>query len=269
MSWAGGSFGSRAECVLAPNANMMTLDGTNTWVLREPGARRSVVIDPGPSIAAHLDAVAEVAGEVGVVLLTHHHYDHSEAAKEFAARMGCGVRALDPEYRLGSEGLGDGDVVSVDGLEIHVVGTPGHTADSLSFLLPAEAAVLTGDTVLGRGTTVVAHPDGQLGAYLSSLDRLHALAAAHEAAAIWPGHGPVIDDAIGVLDYYISHRRDRLAQVEAAVAALRDSPHPEGVAAAELPRQVVEIVYQDVDPVLWGAAELSVRAQLAYLAERH
>lgn len=267
-AWAGGSFGERARCVLAPNPDIMTLDGTNTWVLREPGARRSVVIDPGPSIPSHLDAIAEAAGEVGVVLLTHHHHDHSEAAKEFAERMGCGVRALDPHYRLGSEGLGDGDVVSVDGLEVRVVGTPGHTADSLSFLLPAEGAVLTGDTVLGRGTTVVAHPDGQLGAYLDSLDRLHALAAAHEVASIWPGHGPMITDAIGALDFYIAHRKERLGQVEAAWETLRDAPHPEGIAEDEVPRRVVEIVYQDVDPVLWGAAELSVRAQLAYLAER-
>jgi len=202
------------------------------------------------------------------VLLTHHHADHSEAAKEFAERVGCGVRALDPDYRLGSEGLADGDVVEVDGLEVRVVGTPGHTADSLSFLLPAEGAVLTGDTVLGRGTTVVAHPDGQLGAYLDSLDRLHALAEAHEARTIWPGHGAVIDDALGALDFYIAHRRDRLGQVEAAVETLKSSTHPEGFAVDELPRQVVEMVYQDVDPVLWGAAELSVRAQLAYLAER-
>nr|WP_193606863.1 MBL fold metallo-hydrolase [Nocardioides lijunqiniae] len=247
---------------------MMTLDGTNTWVLREPGARRSVVIDPGPSLPAHLDAVAEAAGEVGVVLLTHHHHDHAEAAKEFAERMGCGVRALDPEFRLGSEGLADGDVVSVDGLEVRVVGTPGHTADSLSFHLPAEGAVLTGDTVLGRGTTVVAHPDGELGAYLDSLDRLHALASEHDVSSIWPGHGPVIADALGALDFYLAHRRDRLGQVEAALASLRDSPHPEGIAVDELPRRVVEIVYTDVDPVLWGAAELSVRAQLAYLQGR-
>jgi glyoxylase-like metal-dependent hydrolase (beta-lactamase superfamily II) len=268
MSWAGGAFGERGHCVLAPNANLMTLDGTNTWVLREPGARRSVVVDPGPSILAHLDAVSAVAGEVGVVLLTHHHEDHAEAAREFAEGMGCGVRALDPAYRLGSEGLGDGDVVAVDGLEVHVVGTPGHTADSLSFLLPAENVVLTGDTVLGRGTTVVAHPDGRLGAYLGSLDRLHALVAEHEVASIWPGHGPVITDALGALDFYIAHRRERLEQVESAVATLRAAPHPEGIAADDLPRRVVEIVYQDVDPVLWGAAELSVRAQLTYLAER-
>jgi glyoxylase-like metal-dependent hydrolase (beta-lactamase superfamily II) len=266
--WTGGSFGERAQCVLAPNANIMTLDGTNTWVLREPGARRSVVVDPGPADRDHLAAVEQVAGQVGVVLLTHHHVDHSESAKEFAARLGCGVRALDPAYRLGDEGLADGDVVEVDGLEIRVVGTPGHTGDSLSFLLPAEHAVLTGDTVLGRGTTVVAHPDGALGAYLDSLDRLHALAEARQVERIWPGHGPAIDDALGALDFYIAHRRERLDQVRAALDDLAAAPHPEGIATDELPRRVVEIVYTDVDPVLWGAAELSVRAQLAYLQAR-
>ena len=261
-AWAGGEFGERARCVLAPNANFMTLDGTNTWVLREPDARRSVVVDPGPEILAHLDAVADVAGEVGVVLLTHGHADHSEAARSFAERMGCGVRALDPQHRLGSEGLGAGDVVEVDGLEVRVVGTPGHTADSLSFVLPAERAVLTGDTVLGRGTTVVAHPDGQLGAYLDSLQRLHALAEAQEVREVWPGHGPVIGDALGVLDHYLAHRQERLEQVRQALEDLTVDPARE---PADLARAVVERVYADVDPVLWGAAELSVRAQIAYL----
>ncbi len=257
-AWAGGAFGERARCVLAPNPNIMTLDGTNTWVLRDREARRSVVVDPGPEILAHLDAVAEAAGEVGVVLLTHGHADHSEAARSFAERVGCGVRALDPQHRLGSEGLADGDVVEVDGLEIRVVGTPGHTSDSLSFVLPAERAVLTGDTVLGRGTTVVAHPDGQLGAYLGSLQRLHALAEAHEIASVWPGHGPVIDDALTVLDFYLAHRKERLEQVREALRGLDP-------AREDLARAVVEKVYADVDPVLWGAAELSVRAQIAYL----
>lgn len=260
-AWVGGSFGDRARCVLAPNPNIMTLDGTNTWVLREPGARRSVVVDPGPEILEHLDAVAEVAGDVAVVLLTHGHADHSEAARSFAERMRCGVRALDPGHRLGAEGLGDGDGLEVDGLEVRVVGTPGHTSDSLSFVVPAERAVLTGDTVLGRGTTVVAHPDGQLGAYLDSLHRLHALAETHEVEAVWPGHGPVIGDALAVLDYYLAHRKERLEQVR---EALRDlDPTRE-----DLARAVVEKVYADVDPVLWGAAELSVRAQIAYLQPR-
>jgi len=262
--WTGGSFGARGTCVLASNPGIMTLDGTNTWVLREPGGPRSIVVDPGPLEAAHLDAVAAAAGDVAVVLLTHHHADHAEAARAFGERVGAPVRALDPGSRLGSEGLADGDVVTAGDLEVHVVGTPGHTADSLSFWVPADGAVLTGDTVLGRGTTVVAHPDGELGAYLGSLDRLHALALDRGATAIWPGHGPVIDDALGALDFYIAHRRQRLEQVEAALKTLRE----EEIGADELPRRVVEVVYADVDPVLWGAAELSVRAQLAYLLGR-
>jgi glyoxylase-like metal-dependent hydrolase (beta-lactamase superfamily II) len=262
--WAGGSFGERGRCVLAPNANPMTLDGTNTWVLREPGAARSVVVDPGPEVVEHLDAVAGHAGEVAVVLLTHGHADHSEAARAFAERVGCRVRALDPLHRLGDEGLGDGDVVEVDGLEVHVVGTPGHTSDSLSFVLPQERAVLTGDTVLGRGTTVVAHPDGQLGAYLDSLHRLHALAEAQDVASVWPGHGPVVDDALAVLDRYLAHRRERLEQVREALARLTVGAGT-GVREQDLPRRIVETVYADVDPVLWGAAELSVRAQVDYL----
>jgi glyoxylase-like metal-dependent hydrolase (beta-lactamase superfamily II) len=262
MTWAGGDFGAVGRCVLAPNASPMTLDGTNTWVLRWPGTDRSVVVDPGPADATHLDAVAAAAGDVAVVLLTHHHLDHSEAARSFAERMGCGVRALDPALRLGSEGLAEGDVVAVGDLEVHVVATPGHTADSLSFVVPSERAVLTGDTVLGRGTTVVAHPDGELGAYLASLDRLHALAEAHEIETVWPGHGPVIEQALPVLEHYRAHRLERLEQVREALRVLR----ADGTSYDDtLPRRVVEIVYAGVDEILWPAAELSVRAQLAYL----
>lgn len=268
----GGWATPRALCVLAPNPSPMTLDGTNTWLLAEPDSDLAVVVDPGPLDESHLAAVvgaAEQAGKrVALTLLTHGHPDHAEGAARFAELTGTRVRALDPALRLGEEGLAEGDTVTAGGLELRVVATPGHTADSLSFLLPADAAVLTGDTVLGRGTTVVAHPDGELGAYLDSLDRLHALAERHEADRIWPGHGPVIDDALGVLDHYIAHRHERLDQVRAALDQLAASPHPEGIAEDELPRRVVEIVYTDVDPVLWGAAELSVRAQLAYLRAR-
>jgi glyoxylase-like metal-dependent hydrolase (beta-lactamase superfamily II) len=253
-AWSGGAVTDRARCVLAPNAGPMTLDGTNTWVLREPDGRRSIVIDPGPLDEGHLAAVHEAAGPVGVVLLTHRHLDHSEGAKAFAKAAGCGVRALDPAQRLGSEGLADGDVVEVDGLEVRVVGTPGHSSDSLSFVLPAESAVLTGDTVLGRGTTVVAHPDGELGAYLGSLRRLRDLAESAEVTRVWPGHGPLIDDALAAIEGYLAHRAERLEQVREALAA-----------GATSPRDVVERVYADVDRVLWPAAELSVRAQLEYL----
>jgi glyoxylase-like metal-dependent hydrolase (beta-lactamase superfamily II) len=255
--WQGGVVSARATCVLAPNPGPMTLDGTNTWVLREPGGRRGVVVDPGPLNEPHLRAVLDVCGEVAVVLLTHGHLDHSEGAAWFAELAGCAVRALDPAHAQGAESLVEGDLVTVDGLEVRVLATPGHTADSACFQLPAEGSVLTGDTVLGRGTTVVAYPDGQLGPYLGSLRRLRQLAEAAELATVLPGHGPVVNDAFVVLDGYLRHRHERLEQVAAAVAAGADSP-----------REVVERVYCDVSPALWPAAELSVRSTLAYLNER-
>jgi glyoxylase-like metal-dependent hydrolase (beta-lactamase superfamily II) len=122
--------------------------------------------------------------------------------------------------------------------------------------------------VLGRGTTVVAHPDGQLGPYFDSITRMRALAASGDVRTLWPAHGPVLDDALGVLDFYLAHRRERLAQVERALAELSVPISPGLAEDDSLPRQVVEVVYADVDESLWGAAELSVRAQLAYLASR-
>jgi glyoxylase-like metal-dependent hydrolase (beta-lactamase superfamily II) len=242
----------RARCVLAPNPSPMTLDGTNTWVLAEPHAGRSLVIDPGPEHEGHLSRVAAEAGRVALVLLTHGHLDHAEGARRFAELAGgVPVRALDPAHRLGEEGLSEGDVVELDGLELRVMHTPGHSHDSLSFWLPADRAVLTGDTVLGYGTTMVE----RLGDYLTSLDRLRALAEG--ADVILPGHGPRLDDPVGALDHYIAHRRERLQQVEDALAA-----------GARTARQVVERVYADVDRSLWPAAEYSVQAQLDYLAER-
>jgi len=259
--YAGGPATARATCVLAPNPSPMTLEGTNTWVLAEPGSARAVVVDPGPEDEGHLRAVlaaVEAAGRrVAVTLLTHGHADHAAGARRFAELAGSAVRALDPALRLGAEGLGEGDVVSVDGLELRVLHTPGHSGDSLCFLLPADRALLTGDTVLGRGTTVVSHPGGRLGDYLASLRRLRDLAEAGQAAVLLPGHGPQLDDPLVVATHYLAHRAQRLAQVEAALAA--------GDRSA---RDVVRRVYADVDPVLWPAAELSVRAQLDYLAGR-
>ncbi|HEX5089332.1 MAG TPA: MBL fold metallo-hydrolase [Nocardioides sp.] len=262
--WTGGPFGERARCFLAPNPGLMTLDGTNTWVLTEPGASRSIVVDPGPIEDGHVDELDEQTGDVALVLLTHRHFDHSEVAAELGRRKGCPVRALDPAYCVGGDPLADDELVGVDGLRLRVVATPGHTSDSVSFLLPAERALLTGDMVLGRGTTVVAYPDGELGPYFDSIARMRSLAASGDVVTIWPAHGPVLDDALGTLDHYLVHRRERLGQVEAALARLgvaRPDPDDE-----ELPRRVVEIVYQDVDESLWEAAEWSVRAQLAYLA---
>lgn len=255
-----GTGTARARCVLAPNPSPMTLDGTNTWIVAELHAERAVVVDPGPLDEAHLraviDAVERDGKRVGLTLLTHGHPDHAEGAARFAELTGTRVRALDPELRLGDEGLEAGDVVTLGGLELRVVPTPGHTADSLSFHLPADGAVLTGDTVLGRGTTVVAHPDGRLGDYLDSLRRLRSLTADDGVSTVLPGHGPVLDDAQGAIDFYLAHRANRLAQVETAVE--------NGYRSVD---EVVSHVYADVDRSLWPAAALSVRAQLDYLRE--
>ena len=240
-----------ASVLLAENPSVMTLEGTNTWVLRGPDSTGCVVIDPGPDDETHLRRVL-ACGPVEQILLTHGHPDHADGARRFAELAGgVGVRALDPALRLGAEGLAGGNVVAAAGLEIRVLATPGHTADSLCFLV--DEAVLTGDTVLGRGTTVVAHPDGRLADYLDSLRRLAELPP---HTTVLPGHGPELPDAAATATAYLAHREQRLDQVRAALDRLgRDAS----------PRQVVEAVYADVDRALWPAAEWSVRAQLEYL----
>jgi glyoxylase-like metal-dependent hydrolase (beta-lactamase superfamily II) len=237
----------------------MTLDGTNTWLVAEPGSATLVVIDPGPDDERHLRRVMTVAGEAGqriaAIVLTHGHQDHSGGARMLSGLTGAGVRAVDPAHRLGTEGLPPGAVVADSGCEIEVMATPGHTADSVSLYLRADGAVLTGDTVLGRGTTVIAD-DGNLADYLGSLDRLRALADAAPLRTLLPGHGPLLGDPAAVLDFYIAHRAERLAEIRAALAA-GDRSRP----------QIVARVYADVDKALWPFAEISVRAQLAYLAQ--
>lgn len=244
----------RASYVLAENPGIMTLDGTNTWILREPGATRSVVVDPGPADDTHLQAVLAAAGEVGLVLFTHRHHDHTEALGRIVELTGALARSIDPEFSSGAEPLADGETIDVDGLLIEVLATPGHTTDSTCFLIGAEASLLSGDTILGRGTTVIAHPDGVLGPYLDSLAHVRELIEEGLVERILPGHGPVIESPAEVVDFYLEHRAERLDQVRAAVEA-----------GATTPREVVEVVYQDVDESLWGAAELSVAAQLDYL----
>ena len=250
----------RATCLLAPNPSPMTLDGTNTWLIAEPDSPSVVVVDPGPDDEGHLRRVhaAAVAGDrrVATILLTHGHPDHSAGAARLAELAGAPVRAADPARRLGpgnSEGLADGDVVTAAGCELRVVAAPGHSADSVCLLLPADNALFTGDTVLGRGTTVIA-ADGNLGDYLRTLGELRDLTEAREVGLLLPGHGPMLADPIGTLDYYLSHREERLDQVRSALAA-----------GAKTPAEIVAMIYTDVDQSVWPAAEWSVRAQLDYL----
>lgn len=243
-----------AWCTLirASNPSPMTLEGTNTYVLSTPGG--NVVIDPGPLLDEHLEAVA-ASGDVSLTLLTHGHPDHAESSVRFHEITRAPTLARDPRLCIEADPLSvDGGTVGMPGLDIRILHTPGHTSDSVCFEVTdgTAHAVLTGDTILGRGTTVVAHPDGQLRPYLDSLKRLRTL----DGVTLLPGHGPVGSDVGRAAEQYLLHRAERLKQVEAALAA-----------GAQTARDVVETVYADVDRALWPAAEASVRAQLDYLRE--
>ena len=222
----------------------MTLDGTNTWLLGD-----GVIVDPGPLIDSHVDAVCET--DVRLILVTHHHHDHTEAVDAVHERTGAPVRAFDAAWCRAAAPFVDGEEVA-DG--IRVLATPGHTMDSVSFVL--DDAVVTGDTVLGRGTTVILHPDGDLAAYFDSLDRLEALGEKR----VLPAHGDELPSIGEVVREYRQHRLDRLDQVRRALAQASLRPdEPDAVAA------VVRAVYADVDQAVRPAAEAIVRAQLAYI----
>ena len=239
-----------ASVLLCENPGPMTLEGTNTWVLRGPGSDDVVLVDPGPDQDDHIDRLAAL-GRIALVLISHRHGDHTDGIDKIVAATGATVRSVGSGFLRGMGGhLTDGEVIDAAGLRITVLVTPGHTSDSVSFVL--NDAVLTADTVLGRGTTVIDDEDGSLIQYLESLRRLKGLGR----RAVLPGHGPELDDLSAVAQMYLAHRHERLEQVRQAVRALGDD------ATA---RQVVEYVYNDIDEKLWDAAEQSVRAQLAYL----
>jgi glyoxylase-like metal-dependent hydrolase (beta-lactamase superfamily II) len=239
-----------ASVLLADNPGLLTLEGTNTWVLRGPRSDELVIVDPGPDDDEHIARVAAL-GRIALVLISHRHADHTDGIDKLVELTGATVRSAGSGFLRGLGGhLTDGEVIDAAGLKIKVMATPGHTADSFSFLL--DDAVLTADTVLGRGTTVIDNEDGSLTDYLESLQRLGGLSR----RAVLPGHGPDLADSRAVVAEYLAHREQRLDQVRSALRELGED------ATA---RQIVEHVYVDVDEKLWDAAEWSVQAQLDYL----
>jgi len=262
--------------VRAPNPSPMTFTGTNTWLL---GAGAVSVIDPGPDLPAHLQAVlaALEPGETIVqILVTHAHLDHSEAARSLAAATGAPVLALGgPEAgrsaamtRLAAGGLmrgGEGvdtgfapDIELVDGQRVMTaagpvvaIHTPGHFSNHLSF--DWGGRVFTGDTVMGWATSLVSPPDGDMAAYMASLARLEAL----RADRFYPGHGPAVTDPAARLAELVAHRRAREAQVRSALAAQPGT-------AQDLARGI----YADTPAALMPAATRNVLAHLIDLCER-
>ena len=242
--------------VLAPNPSPMTLDGTNTYVVGAPGSGQAVLVDPGPDDPAHLAAVeaalAQRDARCVAVLVTHHHGDHAEAALPWGSHFGAPVAAASPAV-AGPEGrvLEAGERLSLAGTTVRVVATPGHTSDHLAFRLES-GAVLVGDHVLGRGTSVVTHPEGDVVAYLESLRRVHDLGP----SALYCGHGPELtEDPGAVLDFYAAHRAYRERQLLDAL-----STGPQTVDG------LVAIVYAAVPRELWPAAAQSTRATLGKLS---
>lgn len=241
-----------ASVLLCDNPGPLTLEGTNTWVLSGPSSDEIVIVDPGPDHDAHIERLAAL-GRIPLVLISHRHGDHTDGIDKIVARTGATVRAVGSGFLRGmGDHLIDGEVIEAAGLRITVLATPGHTADSVSFIL--DDAVLTADTILGRGTTVIDDEDGSLADYLESLRRLQSLGR----RAVLPGHGPELEDLSAVAARYLTHRQQRLEQVRHALRTLGEDTTP---------RQVVEFVYTDVDEKLWEPAESSVRAQLAYLRD--
>jgi glyoxylase-like metal-dependent hydrolase (beta-lactamase superfamily II) len=229
--------------VVAPNPGPYTGPGTNTWLL--DAGPVAVVIDPGPDDDTHLAAINRALGmaTVAVVLVTHAHPDHLPLAARLAHAHKATVRRH-PD-------LGDGDVVRAGRLNVTALYTPGHSADHLCFWLAEDRALFTGDLVLGRGSSMVTYPEGDVAAYLRSLERLAAL----NPRILFPGHWDPVTDAPHKLEEYRKHRLDREAQIGAELGR--------GPGTA---RELTERVYgAELGAALMLAAEMTMRAHLVKL----
>jgi glyoxylase-like metal-dependent hydrolase (beta-lactamase superfamily II) len=231
--------------VLAPNPGIRELDGTNTWVVGDPPA---VVIDPGPDIPEHLREVVRTAGRVGAIVLTHDHPDHAPGTARLASWTGA--RAFAGRPADGMQPLIDGDAVTSGSASLSVVATPGHSPDHVAFFERGTRSLFTGDAVLGRGTSVVDPPEGDLVAYLRSLRRMLEL----QPRTIYPGHGPVALHGTAKLEEYLEHREKREEQVLSALAQ-----------GARTPAELVGEIYEDLPPEVLALAERSVLAHLLKL----
>ncbi|MDE2405984.1 MAG: MBL fold metallo-hydrolase [Sphingomonadales bacterium] len=254
--------------VLAGNPSAFTFTGTQTYLVGD--ARGVAVIDPGPDEAEHLRALlAAIAGApVLAIACTHTHRDHSPAAAELAALtgapvVGCAALALDDHgpradaafdtaYRP-DRVLADGETIAGPGWTLAAVATPGHTSNHLCFALVETGALFTGDHVMGWSTSIVAPPDGDMAAYLASLEKLHA----REDRVYYPAHGPQVDKPRQLVRGMIGHRRQRERQI---MRLLAEAPQP---VAAMVPR-----MYKGVAETLWPAAGRSVLAHLIDLERR-
>jgi glyoxylase-like metal-dependent hydrolase (beta-lactamase superfamily II) len=245
---------SRVARVLAPNPSPMTLEGTNSYLVF--GDREAIAIDPGPAHAGHVDALVAAAAARGAAIaaiaVTHGHPDHAPGAALLAAKSGAPVYAH-PHARFPHDRTAfEGDRIAIAGAALAVVDAPGHADDHLVFAFDDEAALFTGDVVIGRGTVVIAPPHGDMRAYEATLRRLRAHYP--DARAILGGHGDAVADPAAKLDEYLAHRRERERQV---LVALGDGERT-------IP-EIVADLYRSVPSLLWPAAARQVLAHLIAL----
>jgi len=236
----------------APNPGPMTFTGTNSYLI-DAGNDRFVVIDPGPDHERHaLElalAASDLGGTISAILVTHGHPDHAPGAARLSALTGAPVYGHPRSAFPHTATLWDGKNLELDGMRLEIKDAPGHAIDHVVLYLPDERALFTGDVIVGEGTVVVAPPGGEMATYRQTLDVLRQTYG--DAARIYGGHGPAVDDPRAKFDEYIAHRARRERQVLDALAA-GDRTIPEMVAR----------IYADVDRVLWPAA---ARQVLAYL----